>query len=77
MARGGKRQGAGRKTGSTNRFSKELLLAAKESGILPVEFLLEVMRDPSLPLARSHRRGKISCSLPTPPPGIHVGIDSS
>ena len=50
MARGGKREGAGRKIGSTNRFSKQLLDKAKESGQLPLDFLLGVMRDSSTQL---------------------------
>ena len=47
MARGGKREGAGRKPGSTNKFSKELLAKIRKEGELPVEYLLELMRDES------------------------------
>ena len=47
MAHGGRRPGAGRKPGTLNRFSKELLAKASESGKLPVEYLLEAMRDPT------------------------------
>ena len=47
MAQGGSRQGAGRKPGSTNRFSKELLARAKTEGDLPIDYLLAVMRDVS------------------------------
>ena len=48
MTHGGRRPGAGRKPGTLNRFSKELLAKASESGTLPVDYLLEVMRDQSL-----------------------------
>lgn len=48
MARGGFREGAGRKAGSTNRFSKELLARAESEGDLPVDYLLSVMRDETL-----------------------------
>lgn len=45
MAQGGAREGAGRKIGSTNRFSRELLAKIKAEGALPLEHLLEIMRD--------------------------------
>ena len=48
MSHGGARAGAGRKPGTINRFSKDLLDKAAQSGQLPVDYLLEVMRDKSL-----------------------------
>lgn len=48
MAHGGFRKGSGRKAGSTNRYSKELLSQAMQEGDLPVHYLLSVMRDKSL-----------------------------
>ena len=48
MTHGGRRPGAGRKPGSLNRFSEALLAKASQSGTLPVEYLLETMRDQSL-----------------------------
>ena len=48
MSHGGARAGAGRKPGTINRFSKDLLDKAVQSGQLPVDYLLEVMRDQSL-----------------------------
>ena len=48
MPRGGKREGAGRKLGSTNRFSRDLIQEAKDSGELPLDFLLGVMRDEAM-----------------------------
>ena len=51
MAHGGKRPGAGRKPGSTNRFNRDLLASASATGAIPVEYLLEVMRDASNPIS--------------------------
>lgn len=48
MSHGGSRVGAGRKPGGINRFSRDLLEKAVQSGKLPVDYMLEVMRDKSL-----------------------------
>ena len=48
MSHGGARPGAGRKPGTINRFSKDLLDKAAQSGQLPVDYMLGVMRDESL-----------------------------
>ena len=48
MRHGGSRPGAGRKPGTINRFSKDLLEKASRSGLLPVDYMLGVMRDESL-----------------------------
>ena len=48
MSHGGYRAGAGRKAGSTNRFSKDLLEKAMKEGVLPVDYMLDVMRDESM-----------------------------
>ena len=40
--------GAGRKHGTVNRFSEELLAKASQSGTLPVEHLFEVMPNRSI-----------------------------
>lgn len=45
MARGGARDGAGRKPGSTNKASSELREAIAASGETPAEYMLRVMRD--------------------------------
>lgn len=45
MSRGGARPGAGRKAGGVNRVTQEALEAAKETGLLPLDYLLSVMRD--------------------------------
>lgn len=44
MARGGPGRGQGRKPGSVTRLSKEAIDAAKETGLLPHEWLLKVSR---------------------------------
>lgn len=48
MSHGGSRAGAGRKPGAINRFSRDLLEKAAQGGQLPVDYMLEVMRDQSL-----------------------------
>lgn len=47
MARGGKRQGAGRKKGSLSVRTQEIVAAAAAEGVTPLEFMLEVLRDPT------------------------------
>lgn len=46
MARGGKREGAGRKPGSPNATTAEQRRAVLESGLSPLDYMLGVMRDP-------------------------------
>lgn len=50
--RGGKRPGAGRKPGSINRISAEARKRAQESGILPLDYMLAVLRDVNEPPQR-------------------------
>jgi hypothetical protein len=45
MARGGKREGAGRKPGSPNKATQEQREAVAASGLTPLEYMLQVMRD--------------------------------
>jgi hypothetical protein len=49
MPRGGKRPGAGRKFGSKTKKTMDIALAAAAAGETPLEYLLRIMRDPSLP----------------------------
>lgn len=42
---GGARPGAGRKPGGINRVTAEAIEAAKAGGIMPLDFLLSIMRD--------------------------------
>ena len=45
MARGGKREGAGRKPGSVTKRTREIADAAIESGLTPLEYMLSILRD--------------------------------
>lgn len=44
-SKGGKREGAGRKPGIRNRLTQESIKAATETGITPLQFMLDIMRD--------------------------------
>ena len=48
MAHGGARPNAGRQPGSLSRFNREMVELASTGGDLPLDFMLEVMRDESL-----------------------------
>lgn len=52
MARGGKRAGAGRKTGAATQRTREIADAAAAAGITPLEYMLDVMRDTKADLDR-------------------------
>lgn len=45
--RGGARKGAGRKTGSATKRTREIADKASEEGLTPLEYMLLVMRAPS------------------------------
>lgn len=45
MARGGQRQGAGRKAGSPNKATAERQAEVEASGLTPLDFMLTVLRD--------------------------------
>lgn len=45
MARGGTREGAGRKPGATTRMNEEARKAAAEGGIMPLDYMLTILRD--------------------------------
>jgi hypothetical protein len=45
MARGGKRDGAGRKAGVPNKATAELQAEVAASGLTPLDYMLQVMRD--------------------------------
>lgn len=49
MARGGARQGAGRKQGVANRVNSEARARAAANGIMPLDYLLGVLRDDTTP----------------------------
>lgn len=62
MAHGGARPGAGRKPGGTNKISKEAYERARDSGELPLDYLLRVMRDEAAEEAR-----RIDCAKAAAP----------
>ena len=45
MARGGKRDGAGRPAGAATKRTREVAEKATEEGITPLDFMLSVLRD--------------------------------
>lgn len=45
MARGGKRDGAGRKPGQPNKKTQEQIEAVKAEGITPLDYMLRILRD--------------------------------
>ena len=45
MARGGKREGAGRKPGVPNKATQAQREAVAASGLTPLEYMLQLMRD--------------------------------
>jgi hypothetical protein len=45
MARGGKRDGAGRPAGAVTKRSREMAENASKDGITPLEYMLRVLRD--------------------------------
>jgi len=60
MARGGKRQNAGRKRGIRNRRTRELLEHVEAGGVLPLDYLLQTMRNPKMPRAMRFEAAKIA-----------------
>lgn len=49
---GGRRTGSGRKRGYANEKTRKIADGAAAAGLTPLEYALEVMRDPAQPLAR-------------------------
>lgn len=49
MARGGSRSGAGRPPGAVNRLAREAVERAAAEGILPLDYMLSILRDPLRP----------------------------
>ncbi len=62
MGHGGPRQGAGRKKGSRNKATVAREAAVKASGVAPLEFLIECMRDEAAPQAE-----RIECAKAAAP----------
>jgi hypothetical protein len=55
---GGKRSGAGRKPGSANRKTREIANGAAEAGIMPLEWMLSVIRDENADVKRRDEMAK-------------------
>ncbi len=49
MARGGSRDGAGRKPGTPNKASAAREKEIAESGLTPLDYMLSIMRDENMP----------------------------
>lgn len=58
MAKGGRREGAGRKAGVPNKITAETTAAAAAGGEMPKEYMLRVMRDPTVDHDRRDRMAK-------------------
>ncbi len=52
MARGGKRDNAGRKPGEANKATQEQRDAVIASGLTPLDYMLTVLRDADMPTDR-------------------------
>lgn len=50
MTRGGKRENAGRKAGTPNKATAERQAEVAASGITPLDYMLQILRDASKPL---------------------------
>lgn len=50
--RGGPRPNSGRPKGKPNKDRREIIEKAKKAGIMPLDYMLEVMRDKKAPQAR-------------------------
>lgn len=60
MANGGRREGAGRKPGVPNKITAETRKAAAAGGELPKDYMLRVMRDPTV---EHDRRDKMAVAV--------------
>lgn len=49
MAKGGAREGAGRKPGSPNKRTAETIAKVEASGLMPLDYMLSVLRDEDAP----------------------------
>jgi hypothetical protein len=60
--RGGKREGAGRKPGSVTRIDAEARQRAAAGGMMPLDYLLAIMRDES-----EHKRERLDAAKAAAP----------
>ena len=77
MPRGGKRDGAGRRAGTPSKSKAKMIEAVKATGITPLDFLLQELRDTNLPQDTRHAaavaaapylHSKMPTAIVTPPP---------
>lgn len=52
MARGGKRTGAGRPVGAATTRTREIADSAARDGLTPLDYMLSVLRDATMPAQR-------------------------
>jgi hypothetical protein len=71
VARGGKREGAGRKLGSLTKRTREIAEGALASGLTPLEYMLATMRDVTVDDARRDDMAKAAA------PYIHARLSST
>ncbi len=62
MSRGGKREGAGRKQGARTKKTIEFLEKAAAGGLMPLDYMLQVLRDLTAP--RSDRLDAAKAAAP-------------
>jgi len=66
MARGGKRDGAGRKSGVPNKATAERQKEIAASGETPLDYMLRVMRDPEADPSRRDDMAKAAAAYVHP-----------
>ena len=71
MARGGKREGGGRKKGQPNKSQSEIRAAALAGGISPLDYMLRVLRDEDADEDRRDRMAQAAA------PYLHAKLVSS
>lgn len=69
-SRGGARPGAGRKKGAPNIRTRATQAAVENSGITPLEYMLQVMRDPA-----TEPREKLNAAVAAAP-YVHAKLSS-
>lgn len=70
MARGGRREGAGRKRGSVTKRTTEVAQRAVAQGLTPLEYMLRVMRNSKAPPGRRDEMAKAAA------PYLHPRLSS-
>ena len=61
MSHGGFRPGAGRPAGALNKRTREVIEQTEASGMMPLEYLLNVMRDPAKPDNERIEAARVAC----------------